>query len=253
MPSGPGTFSTTLRSRPEWASAIPILLQRHHRDWKESKPEVHDIALPIPGLGTISSGSLLRFLLLSAVDIMPANQAKTFQRTERLSYQDGGRRCAIIFLLSANPAGEDGMTAFANLQILLASLHSPTSISPSPQLIAERLLTSNLTVPILPLPTIAGLPTLLEEYHRKLTSPTSTGTTQLSDQKAKLEAQQLLPYAGLNPPLPSKAINVLGDINTSLGDLVEKVSTPQGQGILADYLDGVEGRVVGFWTQGKGV
>lgn len=125
MPSASGTFSTTLRSRPEWAPAIPILLQRQHRDWKESKPEVHDIALPVPGLGTISSGGLLRFLLLSAVDILPAYQAKTLQRIERLSYQDGGRRCAIIFLLSNNPAGEDGMTAFANLQIMLVSLSTP--------------------------------------------------------------------------------------------------------------------------------
>ncbi|RKU40235.1 hypothetical protein DL546_000381 [Coniochaeta pulveracea] len=230
MPLASGTFSTTLRSRPEWASVIPILLQRQHRDWKESKPEVHDIAIPIPGVGTIASDGHLRFLFLSAVDIIPSNQAKTLQRIERLSYQDGGHRCAIIFLLSVNPTIDDGMTAFASLQILL--------------------LTSTLTIPILPLPAIAGLPALLEEFHSKLTSPISINPFQLSDQKAKLEAQQLLPYTGLNPPLPNRAVNVLGDINNSLGDLVDKVSTPQGRGILADYLDGVEGRVVGFWMQG---
>lgn len=70
--------------------------------------------MPMPAVGSIgSSGGFLRFILLSALDVQ---QPETLQRIERLFYLEGGHRCAIIFLLSTS-GNEDGLTAFAKLQI----------------------------------------------------------------------------------------------------------------------------------------
>lgn len=182
----------------------------------ESNPETHDLAIPLPGPGPISNPPLLRFILLSPSDIP---HPQTLPRLERLSHQDPTHRCAIILLLS----GHDSMTALSNLQI--------------------SLLTSSLSIPILPLTTPSELPSLLEDFYKKLVSIKPAHQC-----NPKLEAQQLLPYTALHPPLGSHPVNVLGDINSSLGDLVDKISTPQGRTILADYCPEVCGRVVGFWT-----
>lgn len=81
----------------------------------EKKLETHDVAIPMPAVGTIDGGGVfLRFILLSALDL---KQPETLQRIERLFYLDGGRRCAIVFLLLSADETEDGLSALGKLQI----------------------------------------------------------------------------------------------------------------------------------------
>lgn len=68
----------------------------------------------MPGIGTIDSGGVfLRFILLSALDL---KQPQTLQRIERLFCLEGGRRFAIVFLLSTSD-NEDGLSALGRLQV----------------------------------------------------------------------------------------------------------------------------------------
>lgn len=131
-------FCAGLRKRPEWAAVVPLLLKKEIRGWKgtsrlvfsaiprimlrsaaEKKLETHDIAMPMPGVGTIDGGGIfLRFILLSALDV---KRPDTMQRIERLFYLEGGRRCALAFLLSTN-GDEDGLSALGRLQVEYARL-----------------------------------------------------------------------------------------------------------------------------------
>ncbi|KAH8905503.1 hypothetical protein BR93DRAFT_802212 [Coniochaeta sp. PMI_546] len=214
-------FCTTLRKRPEWAAAVPILLRKQTRNWKEKKLETHDVALPMPAIGTIDSGGVfLRLMLLSALDL---KQPDTQQRIERLFYLEGGRRCAIVFLLSPD-GNENGLLALGRLQI--------------------EIMEKFLTIPILPLMSLDDLPAMLEAFHGELIIPKPYQTHSVGS-----EAQALLPYCSVNPPLPQHPTHVLSDINTSFSDLLDKVSTGQGQAILQDYAgDDVAKRIIQFWT-----
>lgn len=89
----------------------------------EKKLETHDVAMPMPAVGTIDGGGVfLRFILLSVLDL---KQPETLQRIERLFYLDGGRRCAIVFLLSADET-DDGLSALGRLQIEYAPKRHPS-------------------------------------------------------------------------------------------------------------------------------
>ncbi|OIW34786.1 hypothetical protein CONLIGDRAFT_675742 [Coniochaeta ligniaria NRRL 30616] len=214
-------FCATLRKRPEWAAAVPILLRKETRDWKEKKLETHDVAMPMPAIGTIRGGGVfLRFILLSAPDL---KQPETLQRIERLFYLEGGRRCAIVFLLSTD-GNQDGLSAMGQLQM--------------------EIMEKFISIPILPLTSLDHLPARLEAFHGKLLTPNPCQARSVS-----AEAQTLLPYCSVNPPLPQQPTHVLSDINTSFSDLLDKVTTGQGQAILQDYAgDDVANRIIQFWT-----
>ncbi|KAB5580425.1 hypothetical protein GE09DRAFT_436503 [Coniochaeta sp. 2T2.1] len=220
-------FCASLRKRPEWAAAVPIL-RKETRPWRETKLDTHDIAMPMPKddikVGVAGSkDSSIRFILLSAVDI---DKPVTLQRLERLFYLDGGCRCAIVFLLSTNDGADDGPSAFGKLQI-------------------ETLL-KQITMPILPLASLDDLPMRLEYFYTKALVPKPAQPTRPPGVEAQ---EKLLPYCSGNPPLPEHATHVLSDINTDFRDLVDKISSEQGRAILHDYAEDVVERVVNFWTR----
>ncbi|KAJ9164913.1 hypothetical protein NKR19_g922 [Coniochaeta hoffmannii] len=213
-------FCASLRKRREWAAAVPLLLKKEHRPWQEKKMETHDIAMPMSGNGTIDGGGVfLCLVLLSALDL---KQPQTMERIERLFYLEVGRRCAIVFLLSTND-NDGGMSAFGRLQIE----------------IMERFI----SIPILPLTSVDELPARLEAFRTELLNP----------RRSKLrypgaEAKTLLQHSSLNGPLPELQTEKLTELNTNFGDLLDKMSTAQGQAIVQDYVPDVADRVVRFWT-----
>lgn len=103
-----------------------------------------------------------------------------------------------------------------------------------------------LTIPLLPLSTLDELPVRLEAFHSKLITAKSS-----PPRSAAVEAQALLPYCAVNPPLPERPTHILSDINTSFSDLLDKVSTAQGRAILQDYAGDASAadRVIRFWTK----
>lgn len=100
-----------------------------------------------------------------------------------------------------------------------------------------------ISIPILPLTSLDDLPARLEAFRDKLLAPKPTQT-----RSASLEAKALLQHCSLNGPLPESQTDVLSDINTSFSDLLDKISTAQGQAILQDYVPEVANRMIQFWT-----
>ena len=201
--------------------------------------ETHDIAMPMSGNGTIDGGGVfLRLVLLSALDL---KQPQTMERIERLFYLEVGRRCPIVFLLSTND-NDGGMSAFGRLQIEYAHRTS----APWNELCAKqrpRIMERFISIPILPLTSVDELPARLEAFRTELLNP----------RRSKLrypgaEAKTLLQHSSLNGPLPELQTEKLTELNTNFGDLLDKMSTAQGQAIVQDYVPDVADRVVRFWT-----
>ncbi|KAK1986525.1 hypothetical protein LZ30DRAFT_273488 [Colletotrichum cereale] len=124
-------FCSSLRRRPEWTPAIPLLAGSTPR-LQEGRLSTHDIALPLPQ----QQGRFLRLVLLSPKDV---GAAATEERLERLFNLDGGRDAAIIFLLDQQERGTNLTEAFMTLQISILnkpelSLIPLTSVSALPPL-----------------------------------------------------------------------------------------------------------------------
>lgn len=100
-----------------------------------------------------------------------------------------------------------------------------------------------ISIPVLPVTSLEELPARLEDFYTKLCNARPTHSP-----SPKAEAQALLLYCSVQPPLPRHPTHILGDINSSFSDLLDKISTPQGQEILQDYAGEVANRVIQFWT-----
>jgi hypothetical protein len=255
-------FCASLRKRPEWAAAIPFLLRKETRDWKgtscisacqethgalnssyrpEKRLSTHDLAMPLPGPATIDRGGVcLRFVLLSALDV---KQPETMQRIERLYNFEGGRRCAIVFLLPTND-NECGVPALGWLQVEYANNRRCRSSSlhvGANELL--RIMEKFISIPILPLTSVSELPTTLEAFHHTLL-PREPFTVV----PAFRESRALLQHCSTHGPIPESQTLLLSDLNSSFSDLVDKTSDVQGRDILHDYVPDVAERVIQFWT-----
>lgn len=103
-------------------------------------------------------------------------------------------------------------------------------------------------IPLLPLQSIAELPTALSKFHRAF----------LQGDASKRSAQDvipdvvetLLPYCAISPPLGEHSINILSDLTFGFADIATKVNSEAGRSEILDYFDQDEAqRIIMFWTQ----
>lgn len=130
------SFCASLRRRPEWAAAVPSLLQSSSPKWRGRPSPAHGenqgankytykattecrltaVELTVPRPGTPSPDDVFSFALLSAADV---GQPATDARLDRLLYAQGGRNVAVVFLAAA--AGDKkGSVALQELQFRYA-------------------------------------------------------------------------------------------------------------------------------------
>ena len=98
-------------------------------------------------------------------------------------------------------------------------------------------------IPVLPLTSVDELPARLEAFRAELLTPHPSQARWPGD-----EAKELLRHSSLNGPLPEYPTERLTELNTNFSDLLDKMSTAQGQAIVQDYVPDVADGVVRFWT-----
>lgn len=119
-------------------------------------------------------------------------------------------------------------------------------LPPERPLTDHSLLSSDLEMPVIPLPTVSSLTQTVFAFHRQLFQP-HTPLSQINP------ATALLPFCSNNPPIPEHARNVLSDICHSIPELAQAATTPDGQKGLKSWLTepspAVAEDVIGFWEQ----
>ncbi|KAI1385061.1 uncharacterized protein F4822DRAFT_382082 [Hypoxylon trugodes] len=207
----------SLRKRPEWATLASTIIQNKNATWKERKLDHHDMALPLRSPGG-QPRRVLRVILLSPSDI-GTDDCK--DRIQRLYHLSGGQDIAIVFLLKQAKGQANPMTAFMMLQLSLVG---------------------EFEMPIIPVSSIQAVqPNLMAFYHQISSGSRAPRTTN--------PAQSLLPYCSDRPPLSEHAVNVLTDITSSMGTLLDTVSTPAGQTEIATFLENDSESIVSFWAK----
>ncbi|KAK7545596.1 hypothetical protein IWX49DRAFT_337614 [Phyllosticta citricarpa] len=205
-------FCSSLRRRPSTASVIPIVTAANGLRLSENALETHDLAVPLP-----SQQDHLLVLLLSPQSVATDRLPSTLERVHRFSTLKGGAHSVILFLVhpfesqrqsieltteritvvrpSSCPGSHSGMNAYHRLK---GALDDSSSSTP----------------PILPVPAISGLESVLKSYMRHLENPQPTlqPSRPLSD-----AALDILPHctAGIGP-LPRDAVIALTDMFPSL-------------------------------------
>lgn len=101
----------------------------------------------------------------------------------------------------------------------------------------------SISIPILPLTSLDDLPARLESFRDKLLALKPSPSPILG-----LDAKALLQHCSPTGPLPEVHTRVLTGLNTSFSDLLDKLSTSQGQAIVQDYAPEVSDSVIRFWT-----
>ncbi|KZL81045.1 hypothetical protein CI238_03310 [Colletotrichum incanum] len=211
-------FCSSLRKRPEWTPAIPLMAGSTPR-LQESRLNTHDIALPLPQ----QQGRLFRLVLLSPKDV---DTAVAEQRLERLFNLNGGRDAAVIFLLDQQGQDTNPTVAFMNLQINI--LHK-------------------FELPLIPLSSISALPSALANLR------TSLATTQPVASPAQTTFLPLLQHmTSGNGPLSEHLTNLLSELGRSPREVAALAETDQGKARILNLLGPAEGaRVLSFLTQEK--
>ncbi|KAH8841816.1 hypothetical protein MCOR27_002814 [Pyricularia oryzae] len=205
-------FSSTLRSRPVWISAVDVLYKAPPgTKWMESKMEAQDLVVSSTTTGSTDSEACFRFLLLSPAELdNPATQI----RLERFCNLTA--HTAIVFLDEAES------TAFVDFQI--------------------RMMQSKLDVPVVPIKSTAALPGTVTAFHERF----SAAQPRISKPQA---VRALLPFCTVNPPIREHNFNMLSDIVPSFKVMIEVISTRQGQDELCSYIGQSDASdVIKFWT-----
>ncbi|KAK2060528.1 hypothetical protein LY76DRAFT_509826 [Colletotrichum caudatum] len=232
-------FCSSLRKRPEWTPAIPLLTGSTPRlqgrrnaeptssSWShaltratESNLSTHDIAIPLP-----QQGRFFRLVLLSPKDV---GTAATEERLERLFNLDGGRDAAVVFLLDQQEQGTSPTEAFMTLQINILN---------------------KLELPLIPLTSVAALPSTLANLQ---TVPAATHPT---DSPVQCGPISLLKHMSSgSDPLSEHAANLLGELGRSPREVAVLAVTNQGRARILDLLGPAEGtRVLSFLAQERPV
>ncbi|KAI5927776.1 hypothetical protein F4810DRAFT_706519 [Camillea tinctor] len=210
---------SSMRKRPDWASLTAALLRSNTTNtrWRESKLDTHDVAMPLP-TPDASSPRVLRTILVSPHDV---GSDATRARIERLYHLNGGRDVAVVFLLKQYAGYESPMAMLMKLQI---------------ELVVDR------EMPIVPVDSVATVPTTLMTLHRQLGSSSRTPN-------ATNPIRDLLPFCTDTQPLSEHAVNVLTDTTSNLRDMLEKASHPTLQVKMSDYLGSEARKMVSFWKE----
>ncbi|KAK2007187.1 hypothetical protein LZ32DRAFT_610530 [Colletotrichum eremochloae] len=236
-------FCSSLRKRPEWIPAIPLLAGSTPR-LQESRLSTHDIALPLPQQQ--QQGRFLRLVLLSPKDV---GAAATEERLERLFNLDGGRDAAVIFLLDQEGRGTNPTEAFVTLQIkrvldLFLRVFALLWLTTSLQSILNKL-----ELPLIPLTSVGTLSTILANFQLV------PAAAQPIDSSAQATSLSLLQHMSSgSDPLSEHAANLLSELGRSPREVSILAVTDQGRARILDLLGSVEGtRVLLFLAQEKPV
>ncbi|KAK1955908.1 hypothetical protein LY78DRAFT_707935 [Colletotrichum sublineola] len=215
-------FCSSLRKRPEWIPAIPLLAGSTLR-LQESRLSTHDLALPLPQQQ--QQGRFLRLVLLSPKDV---GAAATEERLERLFNLDGGRDAAVIFLLDQEGQRTNPTEAFMTLQINILN---------------------KLEIPLIPLTSVGTLSTILANFQLV---PAAAKPIDSSAQATSLSLLQHM-SSGIDP-LSEHAANLLSELGRSPREVSILAVTDHGRARILDLLGSVEGtRVLLFLAQEKPV
>ncbi|GKT75346.1 LOW QUALITY PROTEIN: hypothetical protein ColTof4_07769 [Colletotrichum tofieldiae] len=206
----------------------------------ESRLNTHDVALPL----LQQEGRFFRLVLLSPKDV---GTAVTEQRLERLFNLNGGRDAAVIFLLDQQGQDANPTVAFMNLQIKRPP-NSPTlcfqvrTVDDATSSILHKF-----ELPLIPLPSIAALPSALTNLWASL------ATTQPVASPVQGTSLSLLQHmASGNGPLSEHSANLLSELGRSPREVAALAETDQGKARILDLLGPAEGaRVLAFLTQEK--
>ncbi|KAL3606480.1 hypothetical protein FPOAC2_01437 [Fusarium poae] len=207
-------FSSSLRSRKEWAAVVPSL-KTSSSIWRETILEACDIKFPI----TASNTTTAYFkVILSSLSELQSQEGKA--RVERLFLMQGGEHVAVILLLD----GEDSMLGFSNVQ--------------------AEWLCWDYAMPIIPITTTETLPGCLESLQQdnsKKSSQPGAG--------ANIASRDLLRGCVYGKPLSRDQVNILTGITSGFGDLASRSSLPNGQAVIREYLGNEDGeRLLSFLT-----
>jgi hypothetical protein len=232
----------------------------------EASLRTHDIALIITEADSESHGvdhsdysehPVFRLLLLSPEDI---NDPTTIPRIQQLHRLDNGHNAALVFLLDHDKS-QGSMQPFMELQLQQVPPHpanepiSPTAnpLRPEPVTRANNIsirLTSNCTLPIIPLPTAIDLPATLRSFQTSLAASRDVRHWPVDP------ARDLLPFCSItSSPLSRRCVDALSaGLFTSFRELLEGIAT-EGQIGLREVLeletgegeDGEVDRLIAFW------
>ncbi|KAK8162819.1 hypothetical protein BKA80DRAFT_310294 [Phyllosticta citrichinensis] len=208
-------FCSSLRRRSSAASVIPIVTASTGLRLQENALETHDLAVPLPS----QQGHLL-VLLLSPRSVKTDHLPSTFERIHRFSTLNGGTHSVILFLL--HPDETQRQSIQLTTERITVVRPSPCHGSHAAMDAYHRLKgalddSSSSTPPILPVPAISGLESLLRSYMRHLENPQPTRPPSRPLSEAALD---ILPHctAGIGP-LPRDAVIALTDMFPSLKDI----------------------------------
>lgn len=97
-------------------------------------------------------------------------------------------------------------------------------------------------LPIIPVESVAAVPTTLATIQQKLNSP-------LPNQKAVELSSNLLRFCSDGNPLNDHSVNVITDLTTGFGDLLDKLaSSPVFEATLTDLIGEDANRLKRFWA-----
>ncbi|TLS25493.1 hypothetical protein PpBr36_07737 [Pyricularia pennisetigena] len=217
-------FSSSLRSRPAWISAVEVLYKAPSeikwigsclriQSYKETKMETEDLIVFSTTKENTDSEACFRFLLLSPDDL---DGSAMHTRLER--FYNLGAHIAIVFL------DESDSSAFVGFQI-------------------RRMMESKLDVPVVPIKSTASLPGTVMAFHQRF----SAAQPRTPRPQA---VRTLLPFCTIGPlPIREHNFNMLSDIVPSFRDLIDAISTRQGQDELCSYIGQSDASdVIKFWT-----
>lgn len=191
--------------------------------------KTHDICLPLssnitPATGNSHASRKLRVLLLSPSSMSEQKLPFTIERIRRFASLTGGRDLVIVFLLySGNAtfeeASTEGMVAYAKLQAEMMDHGEIPSI------------------PILPLPKLGGLASLLKGHQTALSAPRAS-----KSQRSRVTSFDLLRHCSIDPPMSESAAFMLTGLFANLREIANAcsmVSTPQRSSSPSGGLSGV--------------
>lgn len=103
-------------------------------------------------------------------------------------------------------------------------------------------------IPLLPLQSIAELPTALSKFHRAFLQ--GDASKRAAQDVIPDVVETLLPYCAISPPLGEHSINILSDLTFGFADIATKVNSEAGRSEILDYFGQEEAqRIIMFWMQ----
>ncbi|KAM3419678.1 hypothetical protein BST61_g3011 [Cercospora zeina] len=222
----PTLFCNSLRRRPSYASAIPTLLAQANYDHiPEQLLNTHDIAVPItvetePRNGLPRPTRHLRFLLLSPSTVADSKLGTTLGRIQHFSFLTT-EPIAIIFLL--NPPRNSSFQSAKQLAEGAAESRTDgvAGTLAFTKLHAEMVNQADLPcIPILPLHSIDGLPTLLQSHAAKFVNQKA------GQVRSTTTSRDLMQLCTWRQPMSGFTANVLSDTFDNLRDMAQAMIRP---------------------------